>query len=109
MRSQKQKTSPADFKKAMNGLFFRGENGTVASICQSLIGKGNGKQDALCHFFLSAALENIGCKKQASEHRKTAISLDPLLAKENVSPNSRAWLLSYKPAAEDPMPEWGSP
>jgi len=106
MSSQKQGAAPVDFKRAMNGLLYRGNNGAVASICQSLIGKDGGKQDALCHFFLAAALENIGSTKQAAKHRKMAISLDPLLKNEKVSPKSREWVLSCRPLPEDPMPEW---
>ncbi|MFA5930400.1 MAG: hypothetical protein WC861_05965 [Candidatus Micrarchaeia archaeon] len=109
MNGQKQEMAPADFRRMMNGLLFRGENGDVAAICQSLIGKGGGKLDALCHFFLAAALENIGSKRQADEHRRLAISLDPLLEGEKASPKNRVWVLSYEPMADDPMPEWGRP
>jgi len=106
-KAHRKKFVPSDFKRLMNGMLFRGNNGAVATICLSLIGKDGKAQDALAHFFLAAALGNIGCKREATAHLSKAIALDPSLANEKASPKSREWELSHKPKPEDPMPELG--
>jgi hypothetical protein len=105
MRNKKQHAGLESFKKQMNKLLCDGDNGVVASICQSLLGKNGKQQDALCHFFLAAALQNVGTWEQAAAHRKKALLLNSRLASEKPSQKRQGWNLSRGPQVEDPMLE----